>query len=76
MGDNLEKLPYLVALGRYAMRIIRQNIALALALKVIFLVLSVAGIATLWMAILADDGAALVVILNSLRVLTFRYSSN
>jgi Zn2+/Cd2+-exporting ATPase len=43
---------------------------------VIFLVLSVAGIATLWMAILADDGAALVVILNSLRVLTFRYSSN
>ncbi len=76
MGDNLEKLPYLVVLGRYAIRIIRQNIALALALKVIFLVLSVAGIATLWMAILADDGAALVVILNSLRVLTFRYSSN
>jgi len=76
MGDNLEKLPYLVALGRYAMRIIRQNIALALTLKVIFLILSVAGFSTLWMAILADDGAALAVILNGLRVLTFRYSSN
>jgi Zn2+/Cd2+-exporting ATPase len=76
MGDNLKKLPYLVALGRYAMRIIRQNIALALALKIIFLVLSIAGISTLWMAILADDGAALAVILNGLRVLTFRRSSN
>jgi Zn2+/Cd2+-exporting ATPase len=76
MGDNLQKLPYLVALGRYTMRIIRQNIALALALKIIFLVLSIAGISTLWMAILADDGAALAVTLNGLRVLTFRYSSN
>jgi Cd2+/Zn2+-exporting ATPase len=43
---------------------------------VIFLILSVAGFSTLWMAILADDGAALAVILNGLRVLTFRYSSN
>jgi len=40
MGDNLERLPYLVGLGRYAMRIIRQNIALALVLKIIFLVLN------------------------------------
>jgi len=76
MGDNLEKLPYLVGLGRYAMRIVRQNIALALVLKAVFLVLSVAGVSTLWMAILADDGAALVVILNSLRVLGFAGSSN
>jgi Cd2+/Zn2+-exporting ATPase len=76
MGDNLEKLPYLVALGRFTMKIIRQNIALALVLKAAFIILSMAGVATLWMAILADDGAALAVILNGLRVLTFRHSSN
>ncbi len=76
MGDNLAKLPYLVALGRFTMRIIRQNIALALVLKGIFIVLSMAGIATLWMAVLADDGAALAVILNGLRVLTYRHSSH
>jgi len=38
----------------------------------LFLVLSIAGFATLWMAILADDGASLVVIANGLRALSFR----
>jgi Cd2+/Zn2+-exporting ATPase len=54
------------------MRIVRQNIAVALSLKAVFLVLSIMGVSTLWMALLADDGAALAVILNGLRILSFR----
>jgi Zn2+/Cd2+-exporting ATPase len=69
--DDLGKLPHLLGLSKAAMRIIRTNIVLALTLKGIFLLLSLGGFATLWMAILADDGAALAVILNGLRMLTF-----
>ncbi len=72
MSDDLSRLPHLFALSRATMRIVRQNIAVALSLKAVFLVLSVAGISTLWMALLADDGAALAVILNGLRMLSFR----
>ncbi|MFN0157242.1 MAG: heavy metal translocating P-type ATPase [Bacteroidota bacterium] len=71
MSDDLGKLPFLFGLSRETMKIIRQNIAIALSLKLIFLFLTVTGIATLWMAVLADDGAALIVILNSLRALSF-----
>jgi len=72
MSDDLSRLPHLFALSRATMRIVRQNIAIALSLKAVFLVLSITGVATLWMALLADDGAALAVILNGLRVLSFR----
>jgi Cd2+/Zn2+-exporting ATPase len=72
MSDDLSRLPHLFALSRETMRIVRQNIAVALSLKAVFLVLSIAGVSTLWMALLADDGAALAVILNGLRVLSFR----
>jgi Cd2+/Zn2+-exporting ATPase len=72
MSDDLSRLPHLFSLSRATMRIVRQNIAIALSLKAVFLVLSIAGMSTLWMALLADDGAALAVILNGLRVLSFR----
>lgn len=71
MSDNLRHIPYVLSLSRAAMRIIRQNIVLGLGLKLVFLVLSITGHATLWMAVLADDGAALAVILNGLRLLSF-----
>jgi Cd2+/Zn2+-exporting ATPase len=71
MSDDLGKLPHLLGLSKAAMRIIRTNIVFALVLKGVFLLLSVSGVATLWMAILADDGAALAVILNGLRMLTY-----
>jgi Cd2+/Zn2+-exporting ATPase len=71
MSDDLSKLPHLAGLSKKAMTVIRQNIGLALGLKVVFLVLSVLGHATLWMAVLADDGAALAVILNGLRLLSY-----
>jgi Zn2+/Cd2+-exporting ATPase len=70
MRDDLSTLPLLLRLSRRTMAVVRQNIIFALALKVLFLALSVAGVATLWMAVLADDGAALLVILNGLRLLT------
>ena len=69
MSDDIARLPSLVSLSRRTLRVVRQNIAIALGLKAIFLVLALTGSATLWMAILADDGAALAVILNGLRLL-------
>jgi Zn2+/Cd2+-exporting ATPase len=69
MGDDLGKLPYAIRLGRKTMRIIQQNIAIAFLLKVLALVLIIPGWLTLWMAIFADMGATLLVLLNSMRLL-------
>ncbi|WP_027367324.1 heavy metal translocating P-type ATPase [Desulfocurvibacter africanus] len=69
MSDDLSKLPWLIRHSRRALGIIRQNIVFALGLKVIFLILAVTGLATLWMAIVADMGASLLVIFNSLRLM-------
>jgi Cd2+/Zn2+-exporting ATPase len=72
MSDNLLKLPYVIRLGRKAISIIKQNIAIALLTKLLFLGLALSGHASLWMAILADDGATFVVIVNGLRALSLR----
>jgi Cd2+/Zn2+-exporting ATPase len=72
MGDDIKKLPLLLGLCSRAMTVVRQNITLAVIVKAVFLVLSISGVATLWMAVLADDGAALAVILNGLRLLAYR----
>lgn len=69
MSDNLAKVSETIELSRKTLRIIKQNITIALVTKGIFLILGASGIATLWLAILADDGAALLVILNGLRLL-------
>ena len=69
MADELLKVPYAVRLSRATVRNIRANIAFSLALKAVFLALAVAGVATLWMAVVADTGASLVVIANGLRLL-------
>ncbi len=70
MGDDLLSLPPLFSLSRKTVRLIRQNIVFALGIKLLFVLLSATGIATLWLALLADDGAALIVILNGMRVLS------
>ncbi|WP_270179756.1 heavy metal translocating P-type ATPase [Alkalihalobacillus sp. CinArs1] len=69
MADNLEKLPYTINLSRRALKIIKQNIWFSLVTKVAALLLIFPGFLTLWMAVLSDTGAALLVILNSMRLL-------
>lgn len=72
MGDDLWGVPRAVHLGRRTVAVIRQNVAFSLATKAAFLALAVAGLATLWMAVFADVGVSLLVILNGMRVLTGR----
>ena len=69
MSDDLERLPWLVRHSRRVVRVIRQNIGFALAVKAAFVLLAAFGAATLWMAIAADMGASLLVVANGLRLL-------
>jgi Zn2+/Cd2+-exporting ATPase len=69
MADDLAKIPYVLRLSRATVRNIRVNVGFSLALKTVFLVLALTGGATLWMAVLADMGASLIVIGNALRLL-------
>ncbi len=69
MADELPKIPYTLRLSRATTRNIRANIGFSLALKGLFLVLAIAGSATLWMAVVADTGASLLVVANALRLL-------
>jgi len=69
MADDLLKLPFAFRLSRRTLRNIKTNIAVSIGLKGAFLVLGVAGLATLWMAVVADMGASLLVIANGLRLL-------
>ena len=68
MGDDLRQLPFIVTLSRRARRIIGANIVIALGIKALVFGLAVTGVATLWMAIVADVGASLAVILNGMRL--------
>lgn len=69
MQDDLSKVAEAVQLGRRTVRIIKGNIGFALIVKAVFLVLALSGHTSLWLAILADTGATLVVIANALRLL-------
>jgi Cd2+/Zn2+-exporting ATPase len=72
MGDDLEQLPFVMRLGRSTRAIIMQNVAFSLIVKAIFMFLALQGQATLWMAVFADVGASLIVILNGMRLLRRR----
>lgn len=69
MSDDLSQVAETIRRSRRTVRIVKENIAFALVTKAVFLVLAVFGIATLWMAVAADMGASLAVILNGLRAL-------
>ena len=69
MADDLGRLPWLVRHSRKTLARIRQNIGIALATKVLVLILALFGMANLWMAIAADVGTSIVVIANALRLL-------
>lgn len=68
-GPRLQKLEVLMRYALRAQRILRVNIAIALGLKFLFIILAVAGVATLWMAIVADTGATVIVVANGLRAM-------
>jgi Cd2+/Zn2+-exporting ATPase len=72
MSDELLRLPYAIRLAQATLRNVRMNVAISLALKSAFLVMGVAGMATLWMAVLADTGASVIVVGNALRLLRTR----
>lgn len=69
MDDDLRKLPAFVRLSRQTRAILAQNIGLALVVKALFLGLTFAGLATMWMAVFADMGVSLLVVFNGLRLL-------
>lgn len=69
MDDDLRKIPAFIRLSRDTAAVLKQNIGLALVIKVIFLVVTFAGMATMWMAVFADMGVSLLVVLNGLRLL-------
>ncbi len=69
MSDDLLKIPYTLRLSRATVRNIKVNLAISLVMKGAFVVAAALGLATLWMAILADTGATMVVVANALRLL-------
>lgn len=69
MDDDLRKIPAFISLSRNTASILKQNIALALVIKAIFLGVTFAGLATMWMAVFADMGVSLLVVFNGLRLL-------
>ena len=69
MDDDLRKIPAFIRLSRQTSTVLTQNIALALIIKAIFLGVTFFGLATMWMAVFADMGVALLVVFNGLRLL-------
>ncbi|WP_244195985.1 heavy metal translocating P-type ATPase [Paraburkholderia susongensis] len=69
MDDDLRKIPAFIRLSKATHAVLVQNIALALGIKSVFLVLTLMGLGTMWMAVFADVGASLLVVGNGLRLL-------
>lgn len=68
MEDQLKKIPQTMSISKTTMKILNQNIIFALGFKSIVLILGALGIASMWMAVFADTGVALLAILNSIRI--------
>ena len=71
MTDELPKVPYTIRLSHATLANIRANVAISIGLKVAFVLLAVSGVATLWMAVLADTGASALVVANAVRLRRF-----
>ena len=69
MEDDLRKLPLAMAIARKTLRIVRENIVFALAVKALCLVFSAVGIANMWWAIFADVGVMVLCVCNAIRAL-------
>lgn len=74
MKSNMESIPDSIAISKKSVAVSRQNVAFAIAVKAIVLVLGITGIySNMWLAVFADTGVALICILNSVRILYSRY---
>jgi Cd2+/Zn2+-exporting ATPase len=69
MSDELNKLPYVIKLSRKTLAVIKQNITFSIGLKVLFIAGTFFGFVNLWLAVLADMGASLIVTLNGMRLI-------
>jgi len=69
MDDDLSKIGEFIVLSQKTHRVLRQNIAIALGIKALFLGLALSGESSLWMAVFADMGSSLIVVFNGLRLL-------
>ena len=72
MDDNLSKIPLAIKISAKTMKIVKQNIFFALAVKAAVMILSVMGLANMWLAIFADVGTAFLAILNAIRALKIK----
>jgi Cd2+/Zn2+-exporting ATPase len=72
LNNRIADVTSLVTLSRHTMAVIWQNVSLALGLKAVFLVTTVVGVTGLWVAVLADTGATVLVTANALRLLGYR----
>lgn len=72
MNDALEKIPQAVEIARFTKKIVFQNILLALGIKALVIAMGTVGLASLWEAVFADVGVALLAILNATRALSFK----
>jgi Cd2+/Zn2+-exporting ATPase len=72
MSDELLKIPYALRLARATLFNVKTNVIVSLVLKAAFLIMAITGSATLWMAVLADTGASVIVVANALRLLRQR----
>src|SRR5699024_4142149 len=69
MDDNIDKLPYTIGLSKHTLKVIKQNISFSFIIKIIALLLVITGWLTLWIDVVAYDGAKLIVILNTMRLM-------
>jgi len=72
MQDDLSKLPFALRLARATLRTIKFNVAVSIGIKIVFFGLALAGLGSMWMAVLADMGVSLLVTLNGMRLLRFK----
>lgn len=68
MNDDLSKIPLAIEISKYTKRIIKTNLIFALSVKLIILILSIIGMANMWLAVFADTGLTLITIINTLRI--------
>ena len=69
MSDELDKIPLAIAISKYTKKVMKQNLTMAMTIKIVILLLSMFGLANMWMAVFADTGVTLLTIINTLKIM-------